>query len=223
MWHVRAVAYVRVSTGEQGDSGLGIAAQHSTIDREIEHRGWELIRLYEDVASGKTIKGRTGLEDALAALKGGFADVLLVAKLDRLSRSVSDFAGLLDRARTEGWSVVALDVDVDTTTAAGEMMATVLMALAQWERKIIGERTKAALDELVKSGVRLGRPPATIPDSTRALAWKLRVRGLSLRAVAALLPEPAPGGGKWSATAVRRITPISQAELRAVRERDGVQ
>lgn len=84
---------------------------------------------------------------ALEAVEGGQADALCVAKLDRLSRSLLDFAGLMERSRKRGWSLVALDLGVDTSTPSGEMMASVLATFAQFERRLIGERTRAALAE----------------------------------------------------------------------------
>ena len=211
----RAVAYLRVSTKEQGDSHLGLDAQQRVLSREAVHRGWALLETYQDVASGKTIRRRPGLEAATALLRAGHADILLVSKLDRLSRSVGDFAAILERARSEGWAVVALDVAVDTTTAAGEMIANVLMVLAQWERRLISERTSAALQEKKVQGARLGRPPSVISPEIMDRAWEQRVKGRSLRQIAADLPAPGPGGGPWSATAVRRLL----KSLEAVRDR----
>src|ERR1700678_2712188 len=96
---VRAVGYVRVSTDEQAESGAGLAAQLEVIEREVERRrgdvagkGWELVQMYADNAvSGKSMSNRPGLGEALASLTSGRADVLVVAKLDRLSRSMLDF------------------------------------------------------------------------------------------------------------------------------------
>jgi DNA invertase Pin-like site-specific DNA recombinase len=70
--------------------------------------------------------GRPGLEAALEAIERGEADTLVVAKLDRLSRSLLDFAGIMDRSRRKGWSLVALDLALDTTTPSGELMANTL-------------------------------------------------------------------------------------------------
>jgi DNA invertase Pin-like site-specific DNA recombinase len=155
---VRAVGYARVSTEEQAESGAGILAQLAVIEGEVERRGWELIRNVDvDNASGKRMN-RPGLTEALASLTNGHADVLVVAKLDRLSRSMLDFCLLLDRARREGWSLVILDLGIDLTTASGEVMAHVAAAFAQFERRLIGQRTRDALAEKRKAGVRLGRP-----------------------------------------------------------------
>ncbi len=88
---MQATGYVRVSTDEQGRSGLGLDAQQDAIVAECERRGWQLAEVVEDVGySGKSLN-RPGIESALGKLKAGETDVLIVAKLDRLSRSIKDF------------------------------------------------------------------------------------------------------------------------------------
>ena len=131
-------AYVRVSTREQAISGAGLGAQRVTIDHWAASRGGS-VRYFEDKGRTAANLRRPGIQAALKALGPG--DVLVVAKLDRISRSVQDFAGLLARARREGWALVCLDVGVDTTTPAGEMVANVMAAFAQYERRLIGQRT----------------------------------------------------------------------------------
>ena len=152
------IGYCRVSTGQQGESGLGLDAQASVIRAEAERREWGEIPLFVDVASGKTTRRRPKLSAALAELAAGRARVLVVSKLDRLSRSLLDFAALMATAQREGWSIVALDIGVDTSTVNGELVANIIMALAQWERRIIGQRTKDALAEVKGRGTKLGRP-----------------------------------------------------------------
>jgi DNA invertase Pin-like site-specific DNA recombinase len=112
--------------------------------------------------SGRSMEGRTGLAAALEDVESGAADALVVAKLDRLSRSLLDFAALMERSRRDGWSLVALDLGVDTSTPSGEMMANVLAAFAQFERRLIGQRTKDALAVKRAQGVRLGRRPGRL-------------------------------------------------------------
>src|SRR5205085_3363574 len=95
----RAVGYLRVSTEEQADSGAGLAAQQAVIEAECSRRGWDLVGLHTDAgASGKSIKGRPALDNALGAVELGHADALVVAKVDRLSRSLIDFASLMERS-----------------------------------------------------------------------------------------------------------------------------
>lgn len=205
---MRAVAYLRVSTGEQGESGAGLAAQQAAIDAWATYRRAELVAVEQDIASGKSTNGRHGLERAVAMCKRGDADALVVAKLDRLSRSLADFAKLVDDSRKQGWAIVALDVDIDMTTANGEMLAGMLAVLSQWERRIIGERTRAALAQKKAQGVQLGRP-RSLPGNVRRRIVKARERGQTFAAIAAKLNADgvptAQGGTRWHASTVRHV------------------
>ena len=205
---VPAIGYCRVSTTEQGDSGLGLEAQRAAIHAEVTRRGWSFQTMYADVASGKSTKGRDDLGRALAVLAGGEAAVLVVAKLDRLSRSMLDFASIIARSRIEGWSLVALDIGVDTSTTNGKLLANIIMSLAEWERELIGDRTKSALAALRKRGVTLGRP-RTVDEETATLIRVLRNNGAGYYSIAQTLNrESVPtgqGGVKWYASTVRAV------------------
>ncbi len=205
---MRGVGYVRVSTEEQRSSGAGLEAQRVAIGAECERRGWELADVLEDAgASGRSLK-RPGVREVLGRLERGEASALVVAKLDRLSRSMLDFAGVMATAKKQGWAVVALDCAVDTTTPAGEAMAHVLATFAQFERRLIGERTREALKIKRAEGVRLGRPPA-IDTRLAAQIRRHRATGATLSEVAERLNErgvPTPHGGrKWRASSLERV------------------
>jgi DNA invertase Pin-like site-specific DNA recombinase len=199
------VGYARVSTSEQGESGLDLSAQREAIRAECERRGWQLARVEQDVLSGRTLN-RPGLIRALDACRNGEVSGVVVAKLDRLSRSLVDFAGLLERAQKEGWNVVALDLGVDLQTPSGEFLASVLASAGQWERRIIGQRTKDALAVRKAQGVKLGRP-RSIPDDLRRRINRLHTSGASLAAIAIQLNEegvPTSRGGRcWYPSTVR--------------------
>lgn len=201
------MGYCRVSTDEQGDSGLGLTAQRSTIQAEVERRGWAFETMYTDVASGKSMRGRDDFGLALKALAGGEADVLVVAKLDRLSRSVSDFAAILAKSQTEGWALNICDLGVDTTTPSGKMVAQIMMVLAEWEREMIGDRTRRALEAARAGGTRLGRPRG-VTDDTLRLIRILRESGKSYAAIAWALEREGVAtaqGGRWQAATVRKL------------------
>lgn len=205
---MQAIGYARVSTDEQAGTGLGLGAQREAIRAAAELRGWELVGTVEDAgASGKDLS-RPGIARALEMLAAGEAEALVVAKLDRLSRSVSDFAACLDRSRREGWGFVALDLGVDTTTAAGELVANVMASVAQWERRAIGERTREALAAKRREGVQLGRPVSLSAD-VEARIVAAREAGASLRAIADELTADevptAQGGARWYASTVRGV------------------
>jgi DNA invertase Pin-like site-specific DNA recombinase len=203
------VGYVRVSTDEQATSGLGLETQRSVIDAECTRRGWTLVHTFEDAgASAKSLAGRPALSAALGAVRSGEADALVVAKLDQLSRSLLDFVSLMEESQREGWALVILDLGVDTTTPSGEMVTSVMASIAQFERKLIGQRTKDALAVKRRQGARLGRPTATRGDVlTRIL--EERARGRSLRAIAndmnADRVPTAHGGIRWHASTVKAL------------------
>lgn len=202
------IGYLRVSTDEQAASGLGLEAQRATIQRYADANGWAVEWYVDEGASGKSLD-RPALQEALSRLHPKKRDVdgLVVAKLDRLSRSVADFAGLLELAQKRGWSVVAIDLGVDTSTATGELVANVMASVAKWERRVIGERTSAALQAAKRRGVQLGRP-RTLPATSEARLLELRAEGLTLEKVAAQLnAEGVPTGreGRWHASTVSRV------------------
>jgi DNA invertase Pin-like site-specific DNA recombinase len=205
----RVIGYLRVSTDEQHSSGAGLGAQRSAIENECTRRGWELLRIVgEDAGASSATLDRKGLTSALEALDAGKADVLVIAKLDRLSRSVAQGAQVMDRAKRKGWSLVALDFGLDTTTPAGEMVANVILSTAQYERRLIGERTRAALAAKKAAGVRLGRPQALSDELVRRIRAD-RQAGQSFGAIArALEAEGVPtarGGKAWHASTVKAV------------------
>lgn len=206
---MRAVAYARVSTKEQEDSGASLSAQHDAIQREIDRREWERVLLYSDTCSGSTPwEDRRGLSMAIEYIELGHADVLVCAKLDRLSRSMLDLASLLERARKKRWQIVLLDFGLDTSTPVGEMVAHILGAVATFERRRIGERTKEALAAKKAQGVRLGRP-STVAPTVIASILHLRSTGWTWQQIADelnALNVPTPQGGKrWRDTSVRAV------------------
>ena len=187
-----------------------------SITSECERRGWTLVEIFEDSgASGKSMKGRPALEQALGAVEKGRAGALMVAKLDRLSRSLLDFASLMEQGRRQGWALIALDLGVDTTTPAGEMMAHVMATFAQFERRLIGQRTKDALAVKRSQGVRLGRP-RILDQAVVDRIVTARATGASLRVIAASLNEEqvptAQGGAKWHASTVRAVVEASDLQ-----------
>lgn len=203
----RVLGYTRVSTDEQHASGAGLAAQHAAIRAEADRRGWELVDIVgEDAGASSATLERAGLAAALARLDAGDVDVLVVAKLDRLSRSVAQGAEVMERAKRRGWSLVALDFGLDTTTPAGEMVANVILSTAQYERRLIGQRTREALAAKREQGVRLGRPQV-LPDAVVRRIVDEHAAGRSLRSIAAALESDgiptARGGAVWHASSIR--------------------
>lgn len=115
------LGYVRVSTDEQARSGLGLEAQEAALKAEAERRGWDLVIFRDEGVSGKQVN--PGLRKALGELAAGLADGLIVARMDRISRSLLHAVEILDLAKNQGWALVVLDLGVDLTTPAGRALA----------------------------------------------------------------------------------------------------
>lgn len=214
------VGYLRVSTEEQALSGAGLAAQRATIEAEATRRGWTIVAWFADEGiSGKAIANRPGLADAITAVEARTAGALVVAKLDRLSRSVSDASGLLDRAAKAGWRVFSADLAIDTTTPAGEAAAAMMIVFSQLERRLISQRTKDALAVKKAAGVRLGRP-TSLPAEVVARIVTDHTAGESLGAIGrALTDEQVPtaqGGVRWYPATVRAV--LNSQAATAMRE-----
>ena len=203
----RVLGYLRVSTGEQAESGAGLDAQRATIQAEADRRGWHVEYVVDAGTSGATLS-RPALTEALGRLEGGDVGILVAAKLDRVSRSVADFAGLLDRSRKAHWSLVLLDLGVDTSTPSGELVANMIAASAQYERRLISQRTSEALAAKKAQGVRLGRPSQLPPEIVERIVGE-RAAGRRLRVIAeGLTADAVPtarGGAEWSTSTVQAV------------------
>jgi DNA invertase Pin-like site-specific DNA recombinase len=206
------VTYRRVSTEEQGDSGAGLEAQDQRLAAEIAIRGWTRVADFPEVASGKSTTGREELGRALEMVKAGDAGTLMVTKLDRLCRSVLDFAMTTADAGKHGWNLVMLEPAVDLSTPHGALLANIMASVAEWERQIIGQRTSEALRALQAQGTRLGHPPAELPVIARVVAG--RSAGMTYRELADVLnADGVPrgqGGVRWYPSSVRAVA-LSQA------------
>jgi DNA invertase Pin-like site-specific DNA recombinase len=206
---MQAIAYLRVSTDKQQDSGAGLAAQRRAISAEAQRRGWvaDDLLFVQDVSSGKSAK-RHNLERARAMLAKGEATALITDKMDRLSRSLLDFAQIMQDAQRQGWALIALDAPADPSTPTGEAMATMLATFAQLERRLIGERTRRALAEKRAQGVVLGRP-RSLSAEVRARIVGERAEGLTLQMIADRLNldaiPTAHGGARWHTSTVRKV------------------
>jgi DNA invertase Pin-like site-specific DNA recombinase len=148
------VGYYRVSTSEQGRSGLGLDAQRAAVARFAEAEGFEIVAEHVEVETGKgsnALERRPELKAALAeAKRRGKGTPVVVAKLDRLSRDVHFISGLM--AQRVPFLVAELGADADP------FMLHLYAALAEKERLLISQRTKAALAAAKAKGVRLGNP-----------------------------------------------------------------
>ena len=199
------IGYVRVSTNKQD---IGPEVQITALRAVANRNGWNLDIRRENAASAKSLRNRPVLAQALADLKAGKADALAVSKLDRLSRSVADFAGLLETATRQQWALVCLDLGIDTSTITGAAMANVTCVFAEMERKKIAERTRDGMAKIkATTGKHMGRRSA-LPQSTVDRIRREREAGLSLARIATLLNDegvPTATGRTWHASTVRQV------------------
>ncbi len=213
-----AVGYTRVSTVKQATEGVSLTAQRRAIIQACDDRGWILADVLSDEgASGKSMKKRPQLVEVLDRLRRGDADVLVVSKLDRLARSVFDFADLLGRATREGWAIVVLDIDVDMSKPYGKAVAQIMMTVAELERELISGRISEALQVKIADGVAVGRPHSVPPETVRHIE-QLRSSGSTYRAVAAALNDAQVptglGAAQWSAGSVAAVLKRKRAASR---------
>lgn len=203
-----ALAYCRVSTLDQAEFGASLDAQESTLRAEAERRGWDVEVIREEGKSAKSIKGRPLLMDALDRLDRGGADVLLAVRLDRVSRSVVDFSGLMERAQRRGWALTFTATAIDTTDPSGRFSAHIHIAAAEFERALISVRTREGMAQRKAEGATFGRvvDPAFLPTYRRIIA--MHESGASLNGIARTLNAegiPTAKGGSWHASTVRAI------------------
>ncbi|MDQ0731779.1 recombinase family protein [Arthrobacter sp. B1I2] len=202
-----AIAYTRVSTLEQAEQGASLEAQKNVLAAEAAMRNWDVEVIADEGVSAKSLK-RPGLQLALAKLDSGQADYLLSVRLDRVSRSVADFAGLLDRAGRKGWGLALLSPNIDTSDAAGRFTGNVLASAAQYERELIGARTREGMAQRRAEGVKLGRPRSLATGVSDEIV-NLRGLGRSLSAIANELNDrgvpTAQGGARWYAATIKKI------------------
>ena len=210
------IAYFRVSTAKQGQSGLGLEAQQNSVAAFLNGGAWELVAEFQEVETGKgadALAKRPQLRAALDACRKQGA-TLIIAKLDRLARNVHFVSGLMESKV----KFVACDMP-----EANELTIHIMAAFAEHEAKRIGQRTKDALAVAKARGVALGRAGAAnlrpnieerqkaaddFADKLRPLFEGMKARGLSQRAMAEELNSvgvPAPKGGQWRLSQVQRL------------------
>ena len=220
----RTVAYIRVSTDKQADHGVSLDAQREKVQQYAALFGLELVSVEVDAGESAKSLNRPALTRALAMLKAGKAEALLVVKLDRLTRSVRDLCDLVDDYFRDGkFALMSVGEQVDTRSAAGRMMLNMLTVIGQWEREAIGERTSAAMQHKASKGeftggvapygFELGQDGATLvpvkaEQAVISEVRALRSSGLSLRKVAKTLAAKgvkARSGRTFAATQVARM------------------
>src|ERR1035441_4062759 len=142
---IKAVGYSRVSTEQQADHGVSLEAQLEKIKAMAVVQGAEVIEIITDAGESAKSLDRPGMARLLAMVDAGKVQVVIIAKLDRLTRSVKDLGELLERFQKRGVSLVSVAESLDTGSAAGRLVLNIMAAVSQWEREAIAERTATAL------------------------------------------------------------------------------
>jgi DNA invertase Pin-like site-specific DNA recombinase len=215
---MKAIGYVRVSTDKQG---ISLEAQTEKIKAMAMVQGTELIDTIVESESAKSLN-RPGMAKLLAAVDKGKVQAIIVAKLDRLTRSVKDLCELLERFERRGVALISVAESLDTGSAAGRLVLNIMAAVSQWEREAIGERTRDALRHKRTNGERVGniqfgyrlcadrRHVEPDPGEQAVLTeiQNLRQSGQTLRGIAATLNHRAlrtRRGSAWRLEHVARI------------------
>ena len=220
---MKLIGYIRVSTEEQSREGVSMAVQTEKIRQYSQLQDHELVAIIQDAGlSAKNIKGRPRFQAALGRILAGESDGLVVWKLDRAFRSTRDALDVAESLNKNGKALISISETLDTSSAIGEFFFTLMASLAQMERRMIGERTSAALQSKKTKGERVGEIPFGFdlaPDGVSLIESKpekamisriigKRKRGCKFRAIAADLNSKklfTKKGRPWSHVQVARI------------------
>jgi site-specific DNA recombinase len=224
---MKTVGYIRVSTDKQADRGVSLDAQAEKIRAMAVVHGGELIDTIVDGGESAKSLNRPGMTRLLALVDSGDVKSVIVAKLDRLTRSVKDLCTLLERFERRGVALVSVAESLDTGSAAGRLVLNIMTAVSQWEREAIGERTRDTLSHKRGKGERVGNVEYGYrladdgqhlepdPGEQGALAEIRRLRrdGMALRGIAAALNHRAyrtRRGTAWRLESVARVLKQNQ-------------
>ena len=205
-----AYCYARVSTQLQVEDGISLDAQERQLRYAAELAGYDVVMLREEGRSGKNIRNRPVLKQALEDLDAGKAAALYVTRIDRLARSTQDFLSVIDRSQKNNWRLALLDIGLDTATHQGRFVVTIMAAMAEMERGMISERQKDIhkdrREQSKRWGIDLG-PKPVIEQEIREEISRLRDAGMSYKAIADKFNAEgiatSHGGKQWYASTVR--------------------
>ena len=196
----KLVGYVRIGPRERDDERPSLDIQRRGLENAAQAKGWELVRVEEDVRSGRSLR-RPGLRAALAACRAGEAEGIAVARLDRLTYSITDLAELVREAVEGGYTIVSLQPSVDIASDGGRAVGEVLAEAATWQPRAIATAGRALTG-------RPGRPSST-PAAVAERIRDLRAQGMTLQAICDTLNReeiPTPrGGAEWRPTSLRSV------------------
>src|SRR5437868_4762407 len=153
---MRTIGYVRVSTDKQAEQGVSLEAQAEKIRAMALVHDTDLLDIIVDGGESAKSLQRPGMERLLKLVDGKNVQAVIVAKLDRLTRSVKDLCELLERFERRGMALISVAESLDTGSAAGRLVINIMTAVSQWEREAIGERTRDAMSHKRSQGQRVG-------------------------------------------------------------------
>jgi site-specific DNA recombinase len=222
-FYMLAIGYVRVSTDKQAERGVSLEAQQEKVRAMATVHGAALAEVVVDAGESAKSLDRPGLERVLGMVRAGTIEMVIVAKLDRLTRSVKDLAVLLELFQRRNVSLISVAESLDTGSASGRLVLNIMVSVSQWEREAIGERTRDAMRHKKTNlkefcgnapyGYRLATDRRHIePDAAeQAIRRKIlngRKRGRSFRGIADQLNRQGDrtrSGSPWRFEYVHRI------------------
>jgi site-specific DNA recombinase len=205
--NMKVVGYLRVSTDKQVDEGHSLAVQQAKLEAYCLVKDWVLAEVVQDEGYSAKSLDRPGMQHLLAMAEAGQVQVVVVTKLDRLTRSVADLDRLLKLFDKMSVALVSLQESLDATTATGRLMMNLLASVSQWEREVIGERTRDAMQHLRRTGQGYSRACLTDGDAINRMR-ELRAGGMAYRGIAQQLAvegHQTARGGQWDESTVRKF------------------
>ena len=227
---MKVIGYARVSTDKQADRGVSLEAQTEKIRAMAVVHNAELVDIIVDGGESAKSLNRPGMERLLALVDSGAVEAVIVAKLDRLTRSVKDLCTLLERFERREVTLISVAESLDTGSAAGRLVLNIMTAVSQWEREAIGERTRDAMNHKRNNGERVGNiafgyrlssdgvhvEPEPTEQATIAAVAELRSNGMSLRRIAKDLNRRGirtRKGSEWRLESVARVASANARSL----------
>lgn len=204
---MRVIGYVRLSQGN-GGNGHSLDGQREAVARWCKVNGHDLVTVIAEVQSARSYDKLHGRRLAIAALKAGMAEALVVRDIDRVTRSLIDGADLLENAKVNGWRLFGAVDGLDTADPEQEFSTNIKIAVAQEERRKLARRTRDGLSAARRNGSTLGKP-RQVPPAVERRIHRLHKEGLTAYAIAKRLDADkvaTPQGGRaWAPSVVRDV------------------
>lgn len=227
---MKAIGYSRVSTDKQADRGVSLETQTEKIRAMTVVHSAELADIIVEAGESAKSLNRPGMQRLLTLVDSGEVNAVIVAKLDRLTRSVKDLCELLERFERRGVALISVAESLDTSSAAGRLVINIMTAVSQWEREAIGERTRDAMRHKRTNGERVGNiafgyrlapdgvhvEPEPAEQAMIAAIGELRANGRSLRRIAMDLNGRGwrtRKGSEWRLESVARVASSNAERL----------